>query len=483
MSKSKKKSVRKRIRALKKHFFLGFIAFFLVYATISIGAVLFVDDFEAYTLNQRIDNQGNWRAGSVLWDSKWFIRDYESRSGSQSVNFRIINEGGGSWIKRTEATTTETGLIAYYKFTGTCGSNEGFYLAVATEGLGYCSTYDYDAENYILNTRYPDNFWHKVELIYDSYPEICKWKVDNEGYTTTTPSPFPSSVNEIRIGATGTGGWNSDCYLFIDDIDIPKIKLVQPEYPIDCERSVVDYNSIVVKGKIKIPIEDVNTYTGLWVNFEELGATSTTRYLFIDLGELKSGEEFNYNTTTTLPLASGYRVYYNLIGYDENGKAISNHHYCSPTFISQTLPLPPEFIEQIGFIEEIEYDECGSLSGAEKWLCEIKNVLKGIFVPSQQKIGELRQNIELLKQKFPINYVSLSKDFFDEVNEGINTTSTIQFKILGNTGNVDFSFWNTTSTIAGTIQQIGGIFNKFLTLIVLLIFIFWSINFIKRILR
>jgi hypothetical protein len=119
----------------------------------------------------------------------------------------------------------------------------------------------------------------------------------------------------------------------------------------------------------------------------------------------------------------------------------------------------------------------------ERLACEIKNILQGIFLPSQGKIGELKQNIGLLRQKFPMNYLSVASTFFSNVRAGINATSTISIKVLGQSGNLDFSVWDKTANIASTSQKFSDIFGGFFGLIFIGGFLTWAILFTKRIFK
>jgi hypothetical protein len=127
-------------------------------------------------------------------------------------------------------------------------------------------------------------------------------------------------------------------------------------------------------------------------------------------------------------------------------------------------------------------ENCDLLSGTDKWLCQIKNTLQNIFLPSQSKVAELVESMKALNQKFPSNYLSVAYDFFAGVRSGINSTSTISFKILGNTADVDFGVLkNSTTSIAGSTQSIDGLFKGFFSLICLAGFTGYAINFGKRI--
>jgi hypothetical protein len=144
------------------------------------------------------------------------------------------------------------------------------------------------------------------------------------------------------------------------------------------------------------------------------------------------------------------------------------------------------YIDDIGgslFYEMPVEESCEGLGTVEKWLCEIKNLLKGIFLPSSEKTTELKNNMEQIKIKFPFNYLNLLNSFFTDVKNGVNSTSSIPFKILGQAGAVDLSFWERETIVGGISQKFSHIIYNFLTIFILFIFTFWIINFIKRIFK
>jgi hypothetical protein len=138
-------------------------------------------------------------------------------------------------------------------------------------------------------------------------------------------------------------------------------------------------------------------------------------------------------------------------------------------------------IGETGVYEPPPLPSCSGLSGVELWLCNMKNDIGSIFLPSNQKISELRETIDEIKQKFPLNYLSGASDFFSSVRTNINSSSDIHFKILGKEGTVNFAFWENTAEIGGSVQTIGEIVGVFITFLIILGFVFWAISFGKRV--
>jgi hypothetical protein len=143
--------------------------------------------------------------------------------------------------------------------------------------------------------------------------------------------------------------------------------------------------------------------------------------------------------------------------------------------VSEIIELPFEVVE----IPEIELDDCEELSGVEKWLCEIKNMWKGIFYPTSSKISELKYNIELLSEKAPINYLNETKDFISDVKDEITTTET-DFKILGESGTLTFAGLDFDVENGEGTENFISFLRKFFTFILLFGLLIWSIKFIRK---
>lgn len=138
-------------------------------------------------------------------------------------------------------------------------------------------------------------------------------------------------------------------------------------------------------------------------------------------------------------------------------------------------PLPPE---QEWEVPELE--DCGSLTGVEMWLCEIKNDVLGVFLPSQEKINDLYSTINAFKDKFPFNYAESLKTFFSDVGKSVDEEKVIPIKILGQESNVSFDFWDQETEIGGVSETFKNVLFDFTTLIIVLGFFVWLISLIKR---
>lgn len=138
--------------------------------------------------------------------------------------------------------------------------------------------------------------------------------------------------------------------------------------------------------------------------------------------------------------------------------------------------VPPDQIDW----EVPDIDDCSGLPALDTIVCEIKNLISGIFMPSQESLESLYQTIGAFKEKFPFNYVGVLNTFFENVAEDLEATSTIPIEILGATSTVNFTFWDATTTIGGQEETFKNILYDFTTFIVLMGWFVWLISLVKR---
>lgn len=132
---------------------------------------------------------------------------------------------------------------------------------------------------------------------------------------------------------------------------------------------------------------------------------------------------------------------------------------------------------------QLPTEDCSVLGITDRLLCELKNFFYRLFVPTPEKIQELQTTIGSVKEKFPYNYILEFKDFFIYIRDNVDDEQPVNFSILGQAGSLNFSFWQTTTTIAGSEQSIKDIIQKVFGFLILLGFGFWAFGFIKRIFK
>jgi hypothetical protein len=241
-----------------------------------------------------------------------------------------------------------------------------------------------------------------------------------------------------------------------------------------------------VKGSLGIPNNNPYIWYHLRLKFWNWN-TNKILYFDYDLPNLKKNQTYNFDyflDISSILSNSTDLISFSMNAYGKDG--YGNVYYdLYPSVCEIYLGLtseqpvftPPE--EQFPLQPELE--DCSQYNIPDRWICEIKNALKSIFLPSSEKINELKQTTDLFKQKFPFNYIDLFKSFYQDINNGINENSTISFKILGQSSNVNLAFWENQATIGGIKQTFSHIIYNIFLFLFLFIFVLWLISYLKRI--
>jgi hypothetical protein len=112
--------------------------------------------------------------------------------------------------------------------------------------------------------------------------------------------------------------------------------------------------------------------------------------------------------------------------------------------------------------------DCNSLSGIDQIICNLGNTIQGIFLPSTEKLTELQATISGVANVFPFNYLRVIGNTF---SQSTVTQGTLTMTIWGNTETINPAFWDLP------------IFPKirlFATILILLMFTFWAIGYVKH---
>ena len=112
--------------------------------------------------------------------------------------------------------------------------------------------------------------------------------------------------------------------------------------------------------------------------------------------------------------------------------------------------------------------DCDTFSGIDKILCNLGNIIQGLFLPSADKLVELQTTINNVSKVFPFNYLNVIAGVFSTQTI---TENSLTLTIMGNTETINPSYFD--------IPLIAGIKNGF-TILVILAFIFWAIGYIKH---
>lgn len=376
--------------------------------------------------------------GEVLADYSTFFDEH-----FETYNVGIL-AGQGYWKSRSACydfrvttTTAESGTKSITPFyagqSGYCHSNSKDGTGIATTTSGVISFWFY-TENYNIG-----GIFFGLKKGYQYY-----------GYDNWQPVIYSQSTPDLYIRGVSTS-----------------TEKIASSYPLETWNKVtIEYDYISHRARAKFN-------DGVWSNFVVL--SSTMDYADNILPEIAGMENFYLDSiraeTLFLPTC----------GYEENcaycdSSTICEYHNCywneEQNFCYFT---PPPELPAL--------EECSELGVTDRILCEIKNFFYRLFVPTPQKITELGDTLDLIKERFPYNYVLAIKDFFAYMKDNINEEQAINFSILGQAGTINLSFWNTTTTLAGVSQSFLDIFKTFFKFIIILGFGWWCFSFLKRIFK
>lgn len=118
-----------------------------------------------------------------------------------------------------------------------------------------------------------------------------------------------------------------------------------------------------------------------------------------------------------------------------------------------------------------EIDDCSDMPLLEGLVCNLGNIIKSIFLPSAEKIDQLNSTINKMSGKFPFSYISIAQDTIDNIESGINENSTLELSIMG----------SEKSGIDVKSLPFVDLIKTFSSLLIVMLFIFWLIKFIKDI--
>lgn len=159
--------------------------------------------------------------------------------------------------------------------------------------------------------------------------------------------------------------------------------------------------------------------------------------------------------TTTITLTGWSWTCFGLYG----GNDVS----CSSTYSGGGSP--PEDIESYPIPTPTD---CESYSGIDQIFCNFGNIIQGLFLPSTSKLIDLQNTLNSVGNVFPFNYLRAIGSVFSNttISEG-----TLTLTMFGTTETINPAFWT---------LPIFSNFKLFATILILLMFTFWAINYIKH---
>jgi hypothetical protein len=434
------------------------------------GATIpFVENFDLYIQGTSTDKvSGSWK--STCGTSRFWTSGEDYSQGGQSQQHTIWRTGCDNLYRIGEPVAVGK-MAVDFKFYNTTGGYLDIQLFNSSLGVGFSHRVNYN--------HFTGNLWHTFYYEWRENNE-SRWAVDTFGWSAWTSSTNWQYVDKINFNSNNSP---SGSYVYLDNIRYEsRPNFVFPDNPVNCQINPgIDFANILVNGRVEIPPEDSRTFTKLTARFQ----VATSSIILYDwefyLPSLRAGQSYSYSSTGSMP-TSTYRVSYILAGYDTTYKAFTQYEYCEGTFICPGT-CAPEIVSELQDYEKPVLDDCSALSGVEKWLCEIKVLIAGAVVPSTSTIGELKANIDLLKTKAPGNYLTATQQFFTNLKTQSSVVNSLPFELLGQTGNVSFAFWEKTGEINGVSFSFRTIFYDFFSFVVIIIFGFWGLNYLKRIFK
>ena len=368
----------------------------------------------------------------------------------------------GKWIQIFEATGTKSWICWLNNWSFSANSQ---FLIEAPCNFAVLPAYTPFYFDINLPAYLKNYFWHTISVLGNSVlvnPDAKAWFVGG-----TLPKASIPNVEQLYIQFTSP---------FSDNLST-----IIPEYPTDCQYSIFPTSTPLTfnaTGTILIPQNSDLTWTKFSVKADEMDTGSTT-YFSIPVN-LTGGAIYDYSVPVNLPNGA-WKISYILQGQATSTPYYSTH-YCKDTGVGNWLPLPQW--KEITGTEFGVTEDCSSLSpfSVERYICELKNLIVKIFVPSQSSVQSLKNTIDGLSKLAPMNYITATKDFFNDINTGLATTS-IDFHILGQGGSVAFAFFDTTTTIAGQTRSIADTIKLFFIFLLVVAFLAWAISFTRKIFR
>lgn len=447
------------------------------------------DDFESYN-DGALSGQGNWEqyglscevtSGVVIcgpWETN-YKQGTLLAAGDQYLDFMLIppdgpfNEGIGNISVRNGPFTFSSGIdFSYYEGEIRARVGEGNYYSLSA------------------------NEWHTAHFQWNV--DEIKSYIDDELIGTTSRASYPYDLDYIwfSLNPNSEKSWQ----LKIDNISStggtpPVIEgyspILTPTFPVRNTENFVDFSEIAIDGKIEIPTGNDHLYHTLVITFRKPDNFLPAASVSIDVGDLAGGQSYQYHATTTIPITSSgdnfFKIGYSLLGstyagsYANNSPIVQELLAFDNTWIKDSASAAPtHLISQSIKPSGPEMEDCSIYSGTDKAFCEFRNFITGAFMPSDEALGQIGATMSSLKNKFPMNYINAISATFSNIKDNINDEAEISFHILGKEGVVNTDVFE--RDLGGGIT-LGQSFKFIFTFIILVIFMYWGIGYMHRILK
>lgn len=511
-------SLKRKISASRRYFcgfqtkkvFVYLFCFSALFLAFSFAGAT-TEDLDTYS-NGNLGGQGDWitisgyssgqvngtqyhsSPKSVYYKENQYWGNYlPFASSTESVFSFWVNAKGVPWWEWTNvflaATSTEGRLPGFHFecWNNNCASDGkiNVYATKSNVNIGV------DSGTFIGHIT--PGVWTQVEVDYDFAIDRARFWVNGatDGIWYDM-DPFPQDYyGSLAIYDIRQATWaDADVGLYFDDFfwGYSPISgywpVISPTWPVDCQFNATDTFAGSATGNIEVPLDNPDTWTKISITFkdrytEEITTASTTI-------SLTAGQKYTYSIPYSLA-SSTYSVDYFLDGYE-----CSDPYTCSDVGLWYGCPDTGLGIFAIPYAPDIlsppaapSTEDCSGYDLLERLVCEIKNFVSGIFIPSPNKVSELRTNIEMVKGKAPYTYLLATKEFLIDLNGVISTsTPSVPFSMFGATGTIDFTIFEATTTFAGLTPSFSDFVRFFFViLIVFKLLIPWYLSFLRKIFK
>jgi hypothetical protein len=209
-------------------------------------------------------------------------------------------------------------------------------------------------------------------------------------------------------------------------------------------------------------------------------ATSTTSYFLQDVSNATSGvyvsdEDlpngvFNVRYFFLVESSIYYPTFYASVA--TTTLVVSGSAYMA----SSSVPILPVY----------EEEDCSGYNwitdGFQRLFCEARNFATKAFFPSPEKVEELNMTIRKPLTLFPINFLSITKDFVVDLNDQLSTSSpmVLSLSLFGHTSTTTLNIFTKNISFFGLTLDFNDFLKLFFKLISVPLLVGYSIWFIEK---
>jgi hypothetical protein len=432
-----------------------------------------------------IQDAGCYSGSCVLLNSSYGLGQNGGYSnplpiGQQSFWLKPLGTGNfwAYWIETTNGyTSPQNGLkIEWNGATFDVKTNGSVYTTIA-QNVWVNVVFDWDC----VNRNSYDGEW-RVSV--DGGNTFSDWKSFDPSYH----SPWAGLKRISYMSGSDASGFLIDTF---GNPTPPIIEgndpIIAPTTPPDGENTTIDFDNFDIQGTVTIPTANDKKWYSLRVYFKDTTSIDVaTKEIFFPQ-DLLAGQSYQYDTTFSLPNATSTSVYavsYLVSGYLET-TSFYRDYFPPDTYVGEggqpygAIPLVTVAKWQPPTLENCDDPIYNFL---EKMTCKISNAIFGLVIPSEESVNNLFGTFQQFNTRFPFSYVNEILSTLKTISSGLNGTASITIKVFGQQGDVSLAFWNTPTNFYGQTTTIGGYFKILSSFFLYLLFLFWGLSYLHRIL-